>query len=73
MSSSARLQEDSEKTRPRDFLMSSMFPVVDIAITDQAIVKFLKLACIGIMLGFILLAFRKGLNYHLISTVVFRL
>lgn len=71
LSSSAWLQQDSQKAWPRDFLMFSLFPVVDTAITDQAVAKFLKLAGTGIVLGFILLAFRKGLNYNLISSIIY--
>lgn len=51
--------------------MLSLFPVVNTAITNQAVPNFLKLPGIGIMLGFILLAFRKGLNYHLISSIIY--
>lgn len=51
--------------------MLSLFSVVSIAITDQAVAKFFKLSGMGILLGFILLAFRKGLNHHLISSTIY--
>lgn len=40
-------------------------------IADQVVAKFLKLASMGINLDFMLLAFRKGLTYHLISSTIY--
>ena len=49
--------------------MLSLFPILSRAITDQIVARFLK--SIGIILAFILLAFRKSLNSYLLSSTIY--
>lgn len=71
MSSSTWLEHSSEETWSRDALMVFLLPTASTAIADQFVAKFLKLASMGINLDCILLAFRKGLTYHFISSTIY--